>query len=298
MIKNAIIFKIVGDAGTVALGDALEENRFTPCGATQEVSIGWVPPRGEDHGALLESIAGHHILRMMTETKKVPSDVPKRAVDENVKGIEASTGRKPGKKERSEIADEIRLTMLPAAFPTRAATLVWVDPAAGYAVIEASSTAKTDAVLTLLVKTFDKLALKLVQTTMSPASAMSAWLATDTLGSEFSIDRECELRASDEGKAKVRYSNHALDIEEIRQHIVVQGKIPVMLSMTWNDRVSFGLTDTGAVKKLSFLESVFEGAGKDSNDDAFDADVAIMTGELSQMIPALINELGGEIRSD
>ena len=298
MIKNAIIFRIVGDASNIALVDALDENRFEPCGPTQEVSIGWVPPRGEDHGALLESIAGHQILRMMTEVKKVPSDVLKRAVDEKVKSIEVSTGRKPGKKERSEIADEIRLTMLPAAFPTRAATLVWVDPAAGYVVIEASSTAKTDAVLTLLVKTFNKLALKLVQTTMSPSTAMSAWLATDTLGSEFSIDRECELRASDESKAKVKYSSHALDIEEIRQHIVVQGKIPVLLSMTWNGRVSFGLTDTGAVRKITFLESVFEGAGKDSKDDAFDADVAIMTGELSQMIPSLIGELGGETGND
>ena len=64
--------------------------------------------------------------------------------------------------------------------------------------------------------------------------------------------------------------------------------------MTWDDRVSFMLTEGMQIKKISFLDMVFEG-NKTGKDDSFDADVAIATGELSKMIPDLFEALGGEV---
>ena len=79
------------------------------------------------------------------------------------------------------------------------------------------------------------------------------------------------------------------------QHIV-SGKVPTQLALTWNDRVSFVLTETAQVKKLKLLDVVLEGVqegGKD--DDGFDTDAAILTGELSALLPDLLEALGGEI---
>jgi recombination associated protein RdgC len=66
--------------------------------------------------------------------------------------------------------------------------------------------------------------------------------------------------------------------------------------MTWNDRISFVLTDGFQLKKISFLESVFKtiNVGMTLENDAFDADIAILTGELKSMIPDLIEALAGE----
>ena len=61
--------------------------------------------------------------------------------------------------------------------------------------------------------------------------------------------------------------------------------------MTWDDRVSFVLSDTLQVKKIAFLDSVLDEAG---DEGGFDTDVAIATGELSRLIPDLIDALGGE----
>jgi recombination associated protein RdgC len=75
------------------------------------------------------------------------------------------------------------------------------------------------------------------------------------------------------------------------------GKMPTRLALTWSDRVSFVLTEAMQLKKLAFLETVFEGAAAspgDGKDDNFDADVAIATGELRKLIPDLIEALGGE----
>jgi len=45
------------------LEDALQKTVFEECGATQGRSVGWVPPRGEQHGPLVESVAGQWVMR-------------------------------------------------------------------------------------------------------------------------------------------------------------------------------------------------------------------------------------------
>jgi recombination associated protein RdgC len=48
------------------------------------------------------------------------------------------------------------------------------------------------------------------------------------------------------------------------------------------------------LKKLTFLDVVFEGTAK-GKADGFDADVAIATGELRKFFPDLLETLGGEM---
>lgn len=57
----------------------------------------------------------------------------------------------------------------------------------------------------------------------------------------------------------MRYARHRLVTDEVKQHIE-GGKMPTRLALTWNDRVSFVLTEGLQLKKLAFLEVVFEDA--------------------------------------
>jgi recombination associated protein RdgC len=137
----------------------------------------------------------------------------------------------------------------------------------------------------------------LVQTALAPASAMAVWLAEKEAPAGFSIDRECELKQPDTEKATVRYARHTLDIDEVGEH-VRQGKLPTQLALTWAGRVSFVLTEALTLKKIKLLDVVLEGSGADAgasqkDEGGFDADVALFTGELKLLIPALIEALGG-----
>ena len=67
-----------------------------------------------------------------------------------------------------------------------------------------------------------------------------------------------------------------------------------ILALTWRDRVSFTLTEGLQLKKIAFLDGVFEGRPQQPGDEGFDADAAIATGELAPMIDELIDALGGE----
>ena len=294
-----MIYRIAAGWPTVVatLEDALEDARFTECGASQEKSVGWVEPRGHEHGALVEVVGGQWLMKLMIEVKVIPASVVKRKVQEQLDHIEATTGRKPGKKERRDISEDARLALLPVAFTKQASVQVWADPTAGILVTDAGSQGKADEVMTWLIKAIDGLVVQLVNTQTSPAAAMALWLSTKEGPPDFTVDRECELKAADESRAVVRYTRHALDTDEVSQHIAM-GKMPTRLALTWSDRVSFVLTDTLQLKKVSFLETVFEGAAAapgDTQDDNFDADVAIATGELTKLIPDLLEALGGEV---
>lgn len=288
------MYRVVADWRPTAseVENCLQDAHFIECGPSQDKSLGWIEPRGEDHGPLLEVVAGQWILKLMTETRALPASVVKRKVDERVGQIEASTGRKPGKKEIRDLKDDIRLELLPMAFTKQVSTTVWIDRQASLMVVDAGSQARADDVVTLLVQRLPGLALTLLNTQVSPSVAMADWLLNQEAPVGFSVDRECELKAADESKAVVRYTRHALDTDEVKQHIE-GGKMPTRLALTWNDRVSLVLTEGLQLKKLAFLDVVFEGA-KAGKDEGFDADVAIATGELQKLLPAMLAALGGE----
>ena len=296
MFKSLIAYRIspLWPADLPAIEEALAKTPFIECGATQQKSAGWVPPRGEAHGALVESIGGQWIARLMTETKAIPASVLARKVKEKADRIEQETGRKPGRKESKELKDEALLDLLPMAFTKQASTWVWIDPTARLLVLDTSSQGRADEVVSMLVDSLPGLSVSLLNMKASPQASMAHWLATQEPPAGFSIDRECELKAADESKAVVKYGRHPLDIEEIQAHIAA-GKLPTKLALTWDDRVSFMLTEGMQLKKVAFLDTVFEGTKAD--DGGFDTDVAIATGELVKLIPDLIEALGGEAES-
>lgn len=275
--------------------EALAAMPFEPCGATQDQSMGWVPPRGQAHGALVELVGGHRIMRFQIETKAVPGSVIKRHLDERVAQIEAQEGRKPGRKESRELRDEIVQTLLPMAFAKTASVMVWMDLQAGRLILDTSSQARADAVITALVKGLDGLQLSPFNTQMSPQVAMTAWLSgsADDWPAHFAPGREVELKSADELKSVVKFTRHHLDEEQMRLHIS-QGKLPTKLALDWDGRVSFVLTESTVLSKIAFLDGVFEDNASAEDEGGFDADVAIATGELSALINDLTAALGGE----
>ena len=299
MFKNLIVYRVGPEwqPELMAALAAMDKDRFVECGATQPLSAGWVSPRGDDHAPLVELIGGQWLLKLMVEQKVLPGAVIRRRCDEIAAHIEVTTGRKPGKKQLKELKEQAQLELLPQAFTRQSAVRVWIDPDARLLMLDVSSSKRAEEVVTQLVKALDGFNVRPLQTTMSPATAMALWLASGEPPQAFSVDRECELKSPDEMKSVVRYARHALDIDEVREHIAA-GKQPTRLAMTWNGRVSFVLTEAMQIKRLAFDDVVFESTqgSKNHADDGFDTDAAIATGELSQLIPDLINALDGELQ--
>ena len=288
MFKNLTIYRMTASWSLTPqqLEHALSAQGFEPIGATQQLSTGWVPVQDDK---FVCSVGGHLLVTFKTEVRKVPTAVVKKRVQQECDERFAQTGRKPGKKERREIAEDARLALLPMVLPTESQVMVWIDPKNGWIVLNTGSQSASDRIITWLVKALDKLSLQTLVLARSAGSVMTEWLAAQEGPVAFAIDRACELKACDESKAVVRYTNSTLDTDNLREHIK-QGKVCTSLALTWNDRVSFVITDRFKIKKIKFLDVVFE----DNTREDLHADFAIMTGELSGLLSELVQAFGGE----
>lgn len=296
LFKNLIAFRIAPEwtpPAIEALEAEMQRLAFQPCGPTQELSVGWLPPRGEDNGAMLENVAGHWLLKLGVERKAVPGGAVRQELEARCKAIEAEQGRKPGRKEKAELKEQIVHAFLPRAFSKRSAHTIWLDGPNRLLLVGASSTRAAEAVLKqlgdLMADLKHVMSLSPLNTATSPSAAMAHWLSTREAPAGFTIDRDLELKNSSEDRSVVRYARHTLELDEIGQHIQ-EGKLPTQLALTWEGKVSFVLTEQLVLKKID-LQGADDNLGKDNG---FDADAAIATGELSALLPDLLVALGGE----
>jgi recombination associated protein RdgC len=209
--------------------------------------------------------------------------------------LEEQQGFKPGRKQMKELKEQVADELLPRAFSVQRGTRVWIDPVNGWLVVDAANPAKADEVFKLLLKSLESLPFASLRTERSPLSAMTDWLAADEAPGDFTDDQDTELRTSGESKATVRYVRHTLEADELRRHIAA-GKQCTRLAMTWIDRVSFVLTESLAIKRVAPLDVLKENADAtmQNEDERFDTDFALMTGELAKVIADMVQALGGE----
>ncbi len=227
------------------------------------------------------------------EKKLLPTTVINQFAKSRAAEIEEQQGYKPGRKQMKQIKEAITDELLPRAFALRRKTYAWINPQGGFLVVDAANLAKADEFVEMLIKAIDGISLALIKTNTSPSAAMTSWLAGDDLSSVFTIDRDCELRGGGEEKSTVRYVRHALEAEEVAKHITA-GKEVTRLAMTWNDKFSFVLHENLQLKRLVPLDILKDQADSSDQDDMFDTDFVIMSGELQKLLANIIDALGGE----
>lgn len=280
-----------------SLEEQMARGPFVKCPSNQPLSRGWVSPRRD--GGLVFALDRQWLLALAVEQRLLPASVVIEEVRERAEAIEAQQGYAPGRKQLKELRERVTEELMPRAFTRRRSTFVWIDPQNGWLCVDANSLAKAEEVIEHLRHCLDDFPLTLLHTQVSPASAMADWLAGGDTPAGFTIDRDCELKASDDEKSAVRYVRHPLEGDEIKAHLA-SGKLPTRLALTWDDRISFMLSEKLEIKRLAFLDLLKEQAEKSAEhaDEQFDADFAQMTGELSRFLPQLVAALGGEVAEE
>jgi recombination associated protein RdgC len=296
--KNLSLLRFT-EAFTLAaeqLEEKLQGGRFQPCGSLQPMSYGLVPPVGKEDAPLVHAANGCFMLCAQREEKILPSSVVNEVLAERVAEIEERKGAPVRKKEREAIRDEIVHDLLPRAFSFTRRQYAYIDANAGWLVVDSSSAKKTEELASWLRRCLESLPVALPAVNERPAAVMTRWLAEGAAPADILVENECELRATDEEGAVVRCKKHDLAAPEIQNHLEA-GKEVVKIAVSWNDRLSFVLDDALGVKRLRFLDLVQEQAADVEADGAaerFDADFAIMSGELAAFLPRLLELFGGE----
>ena len=279
------------------LEEQLQRGIFKRCPSHEPMSRGWISPR--DEGVLAYAQNRQWLITLCTEQRLLPSAVIGEEVSERAAAMEVQNGYAPGRKQIRELRERVTEELMPKAFTRKFRTSIWIDPQQGWLGVDAPSPAKAEEALEHLRWSLDDFPLALLHTQHSPTAAMADWLASGEAPVNFTIDRDCELKSVSEEKAAVRYVRHTLEGDEIRAHLAA-GKAPTRLALTWNDRISFVLTEKMEIKRLAFLDLLKEESEKNAENagEQFDADFVIMAGEFNRFLPELVAALGGEIEGE
>lgn len=294
MFKNLTVYEINPD-WALPLSAALEamgRNTFQECGPTQPSSAGFSAPRHLQHSPLIEVRNGHWIFEVTLQKRDLPSRVVNEALEVKLEQIAEQTGRRPSSKVKRELKEEVIRALLPKAFLKTHHVTVWLDAQARLVYVDSAKKSDLDIVTSLLCASFLNFYLKPLSTAQSMTSCVAAWLYDGEPPAAFTLDDECELKDSAEGGGSIRYSRHSLDIDQVKAHLN-EGKYPVKVAMTWQSRVEFVLTESLQLRKIGFHDVVLNDSGYDDG-EAFDVTVAMVTTEFSNLIPALVDALGGK----
>jgi len=297
--KNLQIYRLPSPWAISAeqLASFIESQQFAACSSIEMQSQGWVSPRKNDQ--LVHQVNRQYLLKLDTEKKLLPATVINQVAKARADEIEEQQGHRPGRKQMKDIKEQVTDDLLPRAFSITRSTYLWIDPVNGWLVVDAGAPAKAEEALKLLLKAIPKFPLMTLRTATSPIAAMTDWLAADEAPAGFTVDQDTELRSAGEGKATIRYIRHSLDVDDTRHHIEA-GKQCTKLAMTWNDRISFILTENLSIKRITPLDVLKEDsdATAKNDDERFDGDFMLMTGEVSKMISDVVTALGGVLEEE
>jgi recombination associated protein RdgC len=294
--KNLLVYRLDAkwNIETRNLEKILAGRALQPCNSFEMESHGWVPLReGEPY---LYTLNRHWLFTLGIEQKILPAIVVRQVAAERAVELARKQGHSIGRKQMREIKERVFDELLPRALTRRQTTAAWVDPGGRWFAVDSVAEAKAERLLETLRKSGNEFPARRLDTQLSPAAAMTGWLAKGGIFSpDFTIDQDLELRANDADKATVRYVRHGLTGKDIQAHIA-SGKTVTRLGMTWKDKISFVLTENLQIKRITLLNVLTQETTQNADDkvEQFDLDFALMTGELSLLLADLVKLLGGE----
>lgn len=279
-----------------ALTARLESHAFQPCLSHQPSSAGWTAPLGRKARDLIHAVAGRWLFCLRTEEKLLPAIVINQALAERVAMIEDEQRRPVRRREKQELREQLVHELLPRALTRSRRSYAYLDTTSGWLVVDSASPRIVEELTGALRKALDSLSIAPPRIKQSPAAVMTAWLVAGQAPADFTFGDVCELQEGGETGGVVRCRGQDLTGDEIRAHLDA-GKQAVQLGLIWKGRVAFVLDEALLVRRLHFLDVVQESLrdGADSAEALFDAEFALMTGELALLLPRLLELFGGEI---
>ena len=294
--RNLQLYRLTDgfDFDPEGLHQALSTAAFRPCAGLDTHSAGWVAPAVREATDLVHANNGRMMVCLRREDRILPAAVVREQVEEKAEAIAQAEGRTVGRKERQRIKDEVVTDLLPRAFTRSSHLYAYIDPAAGWVVVDSATAKKAEDLLSLLRQTLGSLRVKPLAVDRAPGAVLTRWLEAEP-DAGFVLGDECELKEPVDQGGVMRGRRIDLASAEVRSHLDAGMRV-AKLAVEWQDRIGCVLCDDLAIRRLRFLDLVLEQAAEVEADDAlarFDADFALMGMELARFVPAVVEAYGG-----
>lgn len=295
--KNLRLYRLTEDWTHTPedLNTALANVCFNPCGSLDPIKYGFIEPLGRHGNEYVHVTNGYIMICAKKQEKILPSSVIKEQLEEKILALSEAEGRSPGRQERQTMKDELIFSLLPKAFTRSTLDFAYIAPQEKLIVVNSSSAKRAEDLLSKLREALGSLRCIPVIAKHVPTQAMTQWMQTGEAPHQFELGEECELQGGKDGRV-IRCKKQDLTADEIRNHIT-SGMFVSKIALTWKESIHCIIDDQLAIKRVKFDDVISEKANErnpESKAEQFDADFAIMTGELKNFIAALMDAFGGE----
>jgi recombination associated protein RdgC len=294
VFKNAKVYRLSApfEWDQMQLHERLGAQRFRPCGPQEVATLGWTAPLGANAEMLVHAVDNCFLVAARRQERLLPGSVLSEALAEKIADIEQAEMRDVPRRERTRLREELLAQMLPQAFTRSRVVRAYVDPKAGWVVVDASSDKVAEEILSLLRKSLDSLPVKPLTPTVPVDERLSGWVAAGNASGGLTLEDQCVLRDPEDSRAVVRCRGHDLGAPEIRNHLDA-GKRVVALGLNWSERLSLLLEEDLSLKRLRFADELIDEMDTgDAEDEGarLDAELMLLAGELRALLGHLAAE--------
>lgn len=256
-LKSIYIFKMAEpfSMSAEAFGQALSERPCPPCGKQTAMTQGFVEPV-EGYASMV--VAHDQFLYLMHKevSRLLPASVLAEEARSRIAKIERKESRKIGRKERSEIKDQVLFDLLPRAFLQTKVTDVVIDTASDQIWVAAGSLNHAESVVAEMRSVLGSLALERASPQRPPPTEMSGWIdQPNSLPGEFEIGDACKLKAADGSKSQISLSAMDLGKEQVKAHLI-DGMQVARLSLSYQDALLLELDENLDIRKIRPLDTI------------------------------------------
>lgn len=294
MLKSFRAYRIHSDwpESETELANALQKAAFKPCNAFSEQSYGFESPVETAEDSLTRRLSGADLMQLRFQSRVLPLAVVKESLAERVNEFSRRTLRKPSRKERRELKEEVYAELLPKA-------LLRSDRIRGFYLRELSIlivATPTEKISEQFLSSLREALGSLKATPLTFKKPTKTLLHDIFLGKpkdQFQLGRECRMKDPSEKGSIVSWLDMDLADASVRKHIS-DGLVLDRLGLIFDGMAGLVLDEDVVVRKLRFsgLEALDE---MDDEDPLLrhDAEFTIEVGMASKLVMALKRSLGG-----
>ena len=267
----------------------LEEERLKPCPPHARFIYGWMPAFGDE---LVQEVAGSALICLGKEERILPRGVINKILGERILALETQQGRKIKRAEKAQLAEDLEFELLPKSFCVQKKLYAMFDTSSKRLIVNTASANQAAQLTSLLRKSIPGLHLEPLLSNDNLAVRFADWITNPaSLPASFELASDCLLFALDDEKKRVTCKGYEMPADEIVT-LLSQGLVAAELSLIWNERIQFTLTQDLTLKRLKSLEYLideFAEIGKLEEEYLQrDAELTLLCGELSNLTDSLL----------
>ncbi len=287
--NNALSYKYEFNE-TFDVNQLLSEATLKPCPPHARFIYGWLPIF-ED--CFAHEVAGSFLICMGKEERILPRSIILRELNNRAQLREVQGLHPLKRSEKAQMAEEIEFELLPKAFCLEKRLYALFDTKSQRLMINTASQTQASQLISLLIKGLPGIHIEPIKVTSPLATNFAEWINNpSSVPASLQLASDCLLFSPDNENKRLQCKGYELPAEEILS-LLNQGHMPAEISLQWQERIQFTLTQDLVIKKIKCLdyltEAFSETAQLDDEAQQRDAALTLLAGELRSLIDDLLN---------